>query len=277
MDQNELNHVIAQANEVVEQAILQHPDAPQVSDSVSFEALEFFKAQGAPITLELPLTDNSSAIVPYLNNGMDPESDYSVRNLANNLGLHPGIGPSPSIQMLIQELLERAAAYHHDMYIPRPISTGLASFEGLKLKWAAIQLPLQEKYPGYFVDSDDEIIALDPFWGNNLEASSSTAPPPMLSLEWPAKHLYKEVSDTQPSLEDTLSLMAMDSNLQASQENFTNQATGLSIIQSQDVVMQQDQEVVMQQGQDVVLHHSQEHSTTQAVELFINQGQDLVM
>lgn len=38
VDQNELNQVIAQANAVVEQAMLQHPVSPQVSDSVSSEA-----------------------------------------------------------------------------------------------------------------------------------------------------------------------------------------------------------------------------------------------
>lgn len=101
VDQNELNQVIAQANAVVEQAILQHPDTPQVSDSVSSKALDFFRAQGPPVTLELPLTNNSTDIVPYLNNGMDAKSDYSVRSLANKLGLHQVFGPSPSVQMLL--------------------------------------------------------------------------------------------------------------------------------------------------------------------------------
>jgi hypothetical protein len=117
---------------------------------------------------------------------MDPESDYSVRSLANKLGLHRGFGPSPSVQMLLQEILEKAASFHHDKYIPRPISSNLASFEGLKFKWAAMQQPVQEKHTGYIVDSDDEPIAVDPFWGNNIEASTSTAPPVKLNLPWNA-------------------------------------------------------------------------------------------
>jgi hypothetical protein len=187
VDQNELNQVIAQANVVVEQAIMQHPDAPQVIDTVSDEALNFYRAQGPPVTLELPLSNNSTEIVPYLNNNMDPESDFSVRCLAKQLGLHQVVGPAPSVQMLIQEVLEKAATFHHDLYIPQPISTGLASFEGLRMKWNAIQQHVQEKYHGYIVDSDDEIIGVDPFWGNNLEASSSSAPPPLLSLQWDAR------------------------------------------------------------------------------------------
>lgn len=184
VDQNELNQVIAQANAVVEQAILQHPEAPQNSVPVNPEALDFYRAQGPPITRELPLVNDSSAIVPYLNNGMDPESDHSVRCLAKQLGLHQVFGPTPSVQMLLHEILERAAIYHHDNYIPRPISTGLASFQGLRQKWIALQQPVQEKCHGYLVDSDDEPFAIDPFWGNNLEASSSTAPPVKLYLPW---------------------------------------------------------------------------------------------
>jgi hypothetical protein len=88
--------------------------------------------------------------------------------------------------MLLQEILEKAASFHHDKYIPRPISSNLASFEGLKLKWAAMQQPVQEKHTGYIVDSDDEPIAVDPFWGNNIEASTSTAPPVKLNLPWNA-------------------------------------------------------------------------------------------
>lgn len=106
---------------------------------------------------------------------MDPESDYSIRALARQLGLHQVFGPAPSVHMLLQDILEKAANYHHDNYIPRHISTSLASFQGLGQKWIAFQQPVQETYPGYLVDSDDEPFAIDPFWGNNLEASSSTA------------------------------------------------------------------------------------------------------
>jgi hypothetical protein len=54
---------------------------------------------------------------------------------------------------------------------------------------------VQEKYPGYLVDSDDEPFAFDPFWGNNLEASSSTAPPIKLCLPWNASTTESSASD----------------------------------------------------------------------------------
>jgi hypothetical protein len=165
------------------------------SESVSSEPLDFFRAQGPPVTLELPLVTNSNEIVPLLNNGMDPENDYSIRALARQLGLHQVFGPPPSVHMLILEILEKAAIYHHDNYIPRPISTGLASFQGLRQKWIAFQQPVQEKYPGYLVDSDDEPFAFDPFWGNNLEASSSTAPPIKLCLPWNSSTTKSSASD----------------------------------------------------------------------------------
>lgn len=90
--------------------------------------------------------------------------------------------------MLLQEILEKAVVYRHDNYIPRRISTRLASFQGLRQKWIAFQQPMQEKYPGYIVDSNDEPFAIDPFWGKNLEAYSSTAPPIKLCLPWNASN-----------------------------------------------------------------------------------------
>jgi hypothetical protein len=56
---NELNLVNNLANQVVvnavENGLMQHPDMPQDSRSVSSEATAFFRAQGVPVTLELPL------------------------------------------------------------------------------------------------------------------------------------------------------------------------------------------------------------------------------
>jgi hypothetical protein len=45
---------------------MQHPEVPQDSHSVSSDVQAFFRAQGAPVTLELPLPDDASAsrIVP---------------------------------------------------------------------------------------------------------------------------------------------------------------------------------------------------------------------
>lgn len=76
--QNELQQVQALADELVQQAMLQLPNAGQVSESVSSEVLDFYRAQGPPIRLELPLVQNHQEIIPYLNNNMDAESDYPI-------------------------------------------------------------------------------------------------------------------------------------------------------------------------------------------------------
>jgi hypothetical protein len=59
---NELNLVKNLANQVVvnaiENGLMQHPEIPQDSRSVSSEATTFFRAQGVPVTLELPLPPN---------------------------------------------------------------------------------------------------------------------------------------------------------------------------------------------------------------------------
>jgi hypothetical protein len=41
--------------------VMQHPEMPQDSHSISSDVQAFFRAQGAPITLELPLPNNASA------------------------------------------------------------------------------------------------------------------------------------------------------------------------------------------------------------------------
>jgi hypothetical protein len=55
---NELNLVNNLANQAVvnamENGLMQHPEMPQDSSSVSSEATTFFRAQGVPVTLELP-------------------------------------------------------------------------------------------------------------------------------------------------------------------------------------------------------------------------------
>jgi hypothetical protein len=52
---NELNLVNNLANQVVvnaiENGLMQHPEIPQDSRSVSSEATTFFRAQGVPVTL----------------------------------------------------------------------------------------------------------------------------------------------------------------------------------------------------------------------------------
>jgi hypothetical protein len=76
--QNELQQVQALADELVQQAMLQLPNANQVTESVSSDVLDYYRAQGPPIRLELPLVQNHHEIVPYMNNSMDKESDYPI-------------------------------------------------------------------------------------------------------------------------------------------------------------------------------------------------------
>lgn len=123
--QNELQQVQALADQLVQEAMLQLPNAGQVSDSVSSDVLDFYRAQGLPVRLELPLVQNHQEIIPYLNSNMDPESDYPIYQLARILQLHQVFGPMPSAQMLLQEILQVSMMNHHDFYIQRPINVGL--------------------------------------------------------------------------------------------------------------------------------------------------------
>jgi hypothetical protein len=71
MDQNELEAIQAQADALVQQAMLQLPNASQSAETVSSEILDFYRAQGPFIRLELPLVENLHAIVPYLDTSID--------------------------------------------------------------------------------------------------------------------------------------------------------------------------------------------------------------
>jgi hypothetical protein len=125
---NELNLVNNLANQVVvnavENGLMQHPEMPQDSSSVSSEATAFFRAQGVPVTLELPLPPlgevSRTAILPQLS-GIEFESDFPIRQLANRFGLHPGFGPSPSVEMLIMELAQRASSLQAMLPLKAPL------------------------------------------------------------------------------------------------------------------------------------------------------------
>jgi hypothetical protein len=91
IDQNELQQVQAHANVAVQQVMLQHPEATQSTESVNSEVLGFFRTQGNPIRLELPLLENHHTIVPHFNNNMDKESDYPILQLAKTIGIHQGL------------------------------------------------------------------------------------------------------------------------------------------------------------------------------------------
>jgi hypothetical protein len=131
VDQNELQQVQALADELVQQAMLQLPNAGQTSEFVSSEALGFYRAQGTPIRLELPLVQNHHEIVPYLNN-MDRDSDYPIFQLARTLQLHQVFGLMPLAQMLLQDILQASMMNHHDLYFQRPLNLGLSQFPVLQ-------------------------------------------------------------------------------------------------------------------------------------------------
>jgi hypothetical protein len=162
---NELNLVNNLANQVVvnaiENGLMQHPEIPQDSRSVSSEATAFFKAQGVPITLELPLPPNGDVLrtstLPQLT-GIEFDSDFLIRQMADRIGLHPGFGPSPSVDMLIRELAQRASSLQAML----PLKAPLKSHE-----W--------NSFPqSWFVPGNWFFNVNNPNWGNNAEASSST-------------------------------------------------------------------------------------------------------
>jgi hypothetical protein len=97
---------------------------PQYSRSVSSEATTFFRAQGVPVTLELPLPPlgevSRTANLPQLSS-IEFESDFPIRQLANRVGLHSGFGPSPSVEMLIKELAQRASSLQAMLPLKAPL------------------------------------------------------------------------------------------------------------------------------------------------------------
>lgn len=107
--ENELIHVnnladIAVANAVAN-GLMQHPDQHQNSGSTDNEEEAFYRAQGPPITLELPLpvvTNNRGSfersLVLHNGNVQALDNDFLVREMARSAGLHQVFGPSPSVE-----------------------------------------------------------------------------------------------------------------------------------------------------------------------------------
>jgi hypothetical protein len=101
IDENEVHLVnnladAAVAN-VVANGVMQHPEVPQDSHSVSSDVQAFFRAQGAPVTLELPIPNNASANrVVSVAGGNDIvfEDDSAIRQIAARIGIHQCFGPS---------------------------------------------------------------------------------------------------------------------------------------------------------------------------------------
>jgi len=163
--ENELAAANNWADMVVANAIangpMQHPDRPQHSESVSSDVLDFYRAQGAPVTLELPLPTGSAyadgaLFVPGMGT-QNFDNDYFVRDLANRLGLHQGFGPSPSVQMLLQDLAQKTK----ELQAILPMKTPLPA-----TSWNFI--------PSNFVP-DTWFLGVDnPNWGDNASASTSS-------------------------------------------------------------------------------------------------------
>jgi hypothetical protein len=190
---NELDLVNNLANQVVvnavENGLTQHPDMPQDSSCVSSEATAFFRAQGVPVTLELPLPPHGEASrtanLPQLS-GIDFESDFPIKQFANRVGLHSGFGPSPSVEMLIKELAQRASSLQAML----PLKAPLQAHE------------LNTFPQSWFVPGNWFFNVSNPNWGNNAEASSSTGIRlPRLQLIGPA-HPVERLTQGEQALQD---------------------------------------------------------------------------
>jgi hypothetical protein len=151
---------VAMANAVAN-GIMQAPDFPQHSVTVNSETNVFFRAQGSPITLELPLPEIGSDRTLALSDGslQSFSNDYSIRELAARLNIHAGFGPAPSVEMLLQELARSVPAVQASLPMKSPLPHS---------SWNNITM-LPELDP-WFLNMDN----LN--WGNNAEASSSAGP-----------------------------------------------------------------------------------------------------
>lgn len=161
--ENELAAVNNLANAAVANGLMQHPNQPQYSYSVSSETSAFYRAEGPQVTLELPLpavsADRSSAdtLVVSRFGTQNLKSDYQIRELANRPRLHQRFGPSPSVEMLLQDLAQKAQEIQSLLPMKNPVLVSSWNFwpDGLAL--------------------DTWLLRTDnPHWGNNAEAATSS-------------------------------------------------------------------------------------------------------
>jgi hypothetical protein len=164
IDDNELNLVNNLADDIVAQAaangLMQHPEVPQDSFSISSGTQAFFRAHGAHITLELPLPVDASAnmIVPLTsNNTVSFDDDAIIRRLAARFGIHQCFSPSPSMEMLVQDL----AIHAHSLLASIPMKEPLTM-----RSWNFV--PASSINDTWFLYVDN------PNWEDNAEASSSS-------------------------------------------------------------------------------------------------------
>jgi hypothetical protein len=93
------------------------------------------------------------------------------------MNMHQEFGPSPSAQMILEDILYIDMLHQHTLYLPRPLFLGLGQFPSLQLLDR-----LQGKQP--LIQNEDiqsqDIWArqLDHYGSNFWEASSSTNPMP---------------------------------------------------------------------------------------------------
>jgi hypothetical protein len=133
---------------------------PQDSNSVSSDVQAFFRAQGAPVTLELSLPNDASAsriVLVAGGNDIAFEDGNAIRQLAARFGIHQCYGPSPSVEMLVQDL----AAYAQSLLALMPMKEPLPA-----QSWNFV--PATSFANTWFFCVDN------PAWGNNAEASSSS-------------------------------------------------------------------------------------------------------
>ena len=134
VDENELHQVQALADNLVQQAVLNQLNEDQFSEVVSSKVLDYYRAHGQPIRLELLLVHDQDrqAIISLFNNSMDIESDQPIYDMAGHLNLHQGYGPIPSMQMLLQDVLQATFQNIPKPYVQRPVALGLTPFLNLQ-------------------------------------------------------------------------------------------------------------------------------------------------
>jgi hypothetical protein len=197
------------ADAAVANGLMQHPKVPQDSHSISSDVQAFFRAQGAPVTLELPLPNDTSAnrIVP-VTGGRDLafEDDSTIRKLAARLGIHQCYGPSPSVEMLVQDLAVYAQFLLASMPMKEPLHVQSWNF-----------VPATSFANTWFFCVDN------PSWGNNVESSSSSgARRPRLELI------------SAPHLDSVPNQLSLDSTMEPN-NNLVSPSQGSMINPDQEV------------------------------------------
>ena len=128
----------------------QHSQDPQSSSFVSSGTLEFFRAQGTPITMELPFSSKSLGATQ--NAEEEIESDFTIRSLAKSLGLHVCFGPLPSVAMLLEEILELTKLAHlQQQIIPSIVVPPFGAPKRSSLDLAPSPIELPDVFP-IFID-----------------------------------------------------------------------------------------------------------------------------